>query len=225
MPQLKAIIEYGLVTNIIVHEGGTLTLPEGQMYVNVGDQGVNIGWSYDYATNTFYPGDGETIAQRMGKAETQIMGASAVSDIAFVALAQSGQLDDTTIAEHPLAFALWEPERGLTCNRGAVVREVLEDGKTGLFRALHDIGIAHALERPSASDLYQAIGNPEDEYPAWSPWLGVGDLYQIGDKCSSVDYGAPEDTTVYNWTSNTANNVWRPGEYGWTKDGAHEEGA
>ena len=120
MPQLKAIIEYGTVINIFVHEGGALTLPEGQMYVNVGDQGVGLGWTYDYVTHTFTPSEGGTIAQRLNILEATLTETQAVSDILITSLAKSGQIDEAVIAEHPAVFARLEPEIG---EIGKIVKE------------------------------------------------------------------------------------------------------
>ena len=136
--------------------------------------------------------------------ETQLsraeMAASAGA-IMFVKAAQAEELDITTIAEHALLFAEWQA--GLMCDRGTIIMD-----DDDLYRALHGvIDSPTASLRPSENpNLWQKIGNPNDEWPEWSAWLGVGDTYQVGDKCS---YNGKH------WISTAANNVWRPGEYGW----------
>ena len=50
---------------------------------------------------------------------------------------------------------------------------------------------------------------PVEEWPAWKPWTGINaDLYQVGAKVSHAGK---------RWISNTPNNHWTPGEYGWTQ--------
>lgn len=50
---------------------------------------------------------------------------------------------------------------------------------------------------------------PKDEWPEWLKWSGRNeDLYQVGAKCSRGGF---------HWISNTANNSWEPGVYGWDK--------
>jgi len=141
-----------------------------------------------------------------------------VGALCFVVMAQSdGYFDDTTILENADLFATWPAETGLECPRGTIVWDA---GR--LYRAMHDIGAAHRTLRPSESPtMWAEIGNPADEWPEWSQWLGVGDTYQAGAQVRSVDHGNAGDTTVYKWISAVDNNVWRPGEYGWDKAGVH----
>jgi hypothetical protein len=47
---------------------------------------------------------------------------------------------------------------------------------------------------------------PEPEYPAWVQPLGSEDQYDIGDRVTHVSLV---------WESNTPNNVWEPGVFGW----------
>jgi hypothetical protein len=49
----KAVVENGIVINIIEHTTGKLIMPEGQMYVPTNGQPVGIGMSYDYVTGAF----------------------------------------------------------------------------------------------------------------------------------------------------------------------------
>lgn len=50
---------------------------------------------------------------------------------------------------------------------------------------------------------------PVEEWPAWKVWSGLNaDLYQVGAK---VTHNGDR------WVSNTGNNHWEPGVYGWTK--------
>ena len=50
---------------------------------------------------------------------------------------------------------------------------------------------------------------PVEEWPAWHVWDGNNaSLYQVGAK---VTYAGKR------WISNTPNNHWEPGVYGWTQ--------
>jgi len=161
-------------------------------------------------------GDGDGRSGGLALRDAALLGAE-TGALVFVALAQSDTFDDVTILEHSRLFAEWPIETGLECKRGTIVWDA---GK--LYRALHDIGEAHRMTRPSEDPaLWGEIGDPAEEWPQWSQWLGVGDTYQAGDKVRSVDYGNPADAVVYRWVSTADNNVWRPGEFGWDKVGVH----
>lgn len=60
---------------------------------------------------------------------------------------------------------------------------------------------------PTAVSLYVKV-TPPDVIAPWVQPLGAQDAYAIGVK---VTYGG------FTWQNNTANNVWQPGVYGWTK--------
>ena len=204
MPQQKAIIEYGKVINIFVHEGGTLDLPEGQMYINVGDQGVNIGWTYDYVTGLFSDGNGLTMANRVRRVESAVSDSQLASDIAFVVLAQNEMLDDITITEHASKFPVWD-KNYRTQNRLTIVQD---EGK--LYRNIHPILDESQNLKPSTdknSTMWQLIGDPGEEYPMWVQPLGAHDAYELGAKVSH---------NGEHWVSvHPGANTWAPGVYGW----------
>lgn len=54
---------------------------------------------------------------------------------------------------------------------------------------------------------------PIDEWPLWVAWDHVGPMYQ---KDSQVTHAGRR------WISSVDNNVWTPGEYGWTDQGPAE---
>ena len=56
--------------------------------------------------------------------------------------------------------------------------------------------------------LWSKVGDPAEEWPAWSQPLGAHDAYNAGDKVSH---------NGKHWTSDTDGNVWEPGVYGWTE--------
>jgi len=128
-----------------------------------------------------------------------------LSEIVFVVLAQTEQIDDVTILEHAEIFATWDIN--FTGKRGTIL---WDNGQ--LYRSLHDIGTGQNV-KPSSSigNLWQKIGNPADEYPEWVQYYGVGDAYTLGDK---VTHNGKKWICVAvggdgKW------NVWEPGIYGW----------
>ena len=54
--------------------------------------------------------------------------------------------------------------------------------------------------------MWTPLGKPGEEFPEWVQPLGVHDAYEQGAKVSH---------NSKKWVSNTANNVWEPGVYGW----------
>ena len=145
--------------------------------------------------------------ERMRKIEERTESAGGVASIVFVALAQSELIDNVTITEQYELFAVWHPN--WTGKRGTILQD---EGK--LYRALHDIGPGQN-SKPSTNNgsLWQKIGNPNEEWPEWAPFLGAGDAYTLGDKVTHngkrwICTGVGGDGK---W------NVWEPGVYGWTE--------
>ncbi len=123
------------------------------------------------------------------------------ASIAFVKLAESGNLDDITIVENSTQFATWVPKMSYV--EGAI-RLDEENGK--LYRCIQ----AHTSQddwRPHTTPaLWKELSDPYLEFPDWSPPVGSHDSYTSGDKVSC------DGKT---WISEVDNNVWRPGVYGW----------
>ena len=58
----------------------------------------------------------------------------------------------------------------------------------------------------AAASLWSKVGNPAEEYPAWSQPIGSHDAYGEGDKVTHNEK---------KWVSTCNANVWEPGVYGW----------
>ena len=145
---------------------------------------------------------GRIFAEKVSKTEN-------VASLVFVAESQKDDsvFDDVTILEHSELFPPWDEY--WTGKRGTIMQD---DGI--LYRSLHDIGIGQN-QKPSENNgsLWQRIGNPWEEYPEWSPFLGVGDAYRLGDK---VTHNGKK------WVCSEVGgdgiwNIWEPGVYGWTE--------
>ena len=124
---------------------------------------------------------------------------SSAASIAFVAMAQDGQLDDVTITEHSALFAPWAADVNYAA--GIIVQS------DGLLYKCIQAHTSQADWTPAATPaLWQKVGDPTEEWPEWVQYIGGGDLYMTGDKVSHNDK---------HWISTVDNNVWEPGVYGW----------
>ena len=126
--------------------------------------------------------------------------------IAFVVLAENGQIDAVTAAEQSTLFAEWVP--GVNYAVGNLRRY----GGT-LYRCVQEHTSQEGWEPDKAASLWAVTSDPAEEWPAWSQPVGAHDAYNAGDK---VSHGGKH------WTSNQDGNVWEPGVYGWTEAPAEE---
>lgn len=136
-------------------------------------------------------------------AARQAKSASDASSIAFVIMAENGTIDEVTASEHSDIFAPWEPDVAYTVG---ALRTYDEEGVVKLYKCIQ----AHTSQAdwtpPATPALWSKAGDPTVEFPEWSQPIGAADAYQVGDKVHHIDS---------NWVSNTPNNVWEPGVYGW----------
>ena len=122
-----------------------------------------------------------------------------VNSIAFVTLAEAGNIDTVTAEEHVELFAPWAyPADYKTGN--------LRRHNGRLYKCIAD----HTSQADWAPDvavsLWAPTSDPAEEYPAWSQPVGAHDAYNTGDKVSHNEK---------KWTSTCDGNVWEPGVYGW----------
>lgn len=119
--------------------------------------------------------------------------------LVFVALAEGGQIDEVTAAEHTELFAPWAYP--VSYAAGQIRRH---DGR--LYKCL----AAHTSQEDWGPDvapsLWAGISDPAEEWPAWSQPIGAQDAYPLGAKVRHSEK---------RWTSTVTNNVWEPGVYGW----------
>lgn len=121
--------------------------------------------------------------------------------IAFVVLAENGQIDDVTASEQPLLFAEWEPEVNYTVGQLRRYKELL-------YRCVQAHTSQTGWEPDVSASLWALTSDPAEEWPAWSQPLGAHDAYAAGAKVSHNDK---------HWTSDVDGNTWEPGVYGWTE--------
>ena len=124
-----------------------------------------------------------------------------VNNIAFVVLAEGGQIDAATAAEHPAQFAEWAVPINYT------VGQIRRYGEK-LYKCLTEHLSQESWTPDAAPSLWVSISDPAIEWPEWSQPLGATDSYPLGAK---VAHGGKH------WVSAAENNVWEPGVYGWTE--------
>lgn len=108
-------------------------------------------------------------------------------------------LDDTTAYDFPALFMAWKaPE---TYSVGDRVQY-----KEQLYKCLQSHVSQSDWTPDTAVSLWTAVPDPHVEWPEWVQPTGVHDAYQTGDKVSHNEK---------HWVSNSDNNVWEPGIFGW----------
>ena len=124
-----------------------------------------------------------------------------VNSIAFVTLAEAGNIDTVTAEEHMELFAPWAYPADYKIGN-------LRRYNGRLYKCISD----HTSQADWAPDvavsLWVPTSDPTEEYPAWSQPVGAHDAYNTGDKVSH---------NGKHWTSDVDSNVWEPGVYGWTE--------
>ena len=122
-----------------------------------------------------------------------------VTAIAFVVLAEKGDIDEVTATEHIDVFAEWEPNVQYTIG-------ALRTYDSVLYKCVQ----AHTSQAdwtpPATPALWAKAGDPAEEWPEWSQPIGAHDAYAAGDKVSHNNK---------HWISDIDANVWEPGIYGW----------
>lgn len=146
------------------------------------------------------PGYAE-LATESNLLKEQVGAQSAVASITFVALAESGGIDEVTASEHAELFAEWAYPISYTVGQ---LRRY--NGK--LYKCVQAHTSQSDWTPDTAASLWSVAADPAEEWPAWSQPIGAHDAYAKGDKVSH---------NGKHWTSNVDNNVWEPGVYGWTE--------
>ena len=125
----------------------------------------------------------------------------AVNSIAFVTLAEAGNIDTVTAEEHMELFAPWAYPADYKVGN-------LRRYNGRLYKCIGD----HTSQADWAPDvsvsLWAPTSDPAEEWPEWSQPIGAHDAYNAGDKVSHSDK---------KWTSDLDGNVWEPGVYGWSE--------
>ena len=135
----------------------------------------------------------------MIKSKKQQENTQLVTNIAFITLAENGNIDEITASEHTEIFAVWAE------NISYAVGNIRRYGD-GLYKCLQAHSSQAAWTPDVSASLWKKIGDPTVEFPEWSQPIGASDAYQTGDK---VSYDGKHYVSTVN------NNVWQPSVYGW----------
>ena len=119
--------------------------------------------------------------------------------IAFVVLAEGGQIDPVTASEQSTLFAEWVPDVNYT------VGQLRQYGGI-LYRCVQAHKSQEGWEPDKAASMWAVTADPAEEWPAWSQPLGAHDAYSAGAKVSHKNK---------HWTSAVDGNVWEPGVANW----------
>ena len=142
-------------------------------------------------------------AEQAQETRQEVKTLNAAAGIAFVTMAEAGQIDAVTAAEHADLFTPWSYP--VAYRTGQIRRYT--DGK--LYKCLQDHTSQEDWTPPAAVSLWAAVADPAEEWPEWSQPVCAHDAYNAGDKVSH---------NGGKWVSTTDGNVWEPGVYGWTKE-------
>ena len=121
--------------------------------------------------------------------------------IAFVVLAESGQVDGATAGERAALFLEWAPGAAYTPGQ-------LRRRGTRLYRCLQAHTAQEGWEPENAAALWAPTHDPAEEWPAWSQPICAADASAQGDRVSHGDK---------RWLCTADGNVWEPGVHGWTE--------
>lgn len=143
----------------------------------------------------------QTSIKQQREAEAYVRQREDAAAIAFVALAESGQIDNVTASEQPLLFAAWEPCVSYTVGQ-------LRRYGDALYRCIQAHTSQTDWTSPSTPAMWAVTSNPEEEWPEWGQPLGAHDAYAKGAKVTH---------NGKHWQSAVDANVWEPGVYGWTE--------
>ena len=143
----------------------------------------------------------DTVMLEAADAGAEIVKATEAGGIMFVTMAEAGQIDNTTAAEHADLFAPWAYPVSYKVSQ---IRRY--GGK--LYRCVKDHISQEDWTPEAAASLWAVTADPAEEWPTWSQPIGAHDTYSAGAKVSHQDK---------HWISDTDGNVWEPGVYGWTE--------
>ena len=141
----------------------------------------------------------ERLLEDIGAVNEKANSINTTQSIAFVTLAELGQIDAVTAGEHIDQFEAWNYPIEYKIGQ-------LRQYEGILYKCVQ----AHTSQADwtpdTAVSLWTATADPAEEYPQWVQPVGAHDAYMTGDK---VTYNNQH------YISTVDNNVWQPDVYGW----------
>ena len=202
----------------ITKDGASLGMTEAPTYIKQAPNGCLVLCPENEAMGIAHEGqvysllgreplpDAPTIMLEQVDGGGELYKASETGGIMFVTLAEGGQIDHATAAEHTELFTPW------ACPVSYAVGQIRQHGGK-LYKCLQAHTSQEGWTPDAAPSLWVAISDPAEEWPAWSQPIGAQDAYPLGARVSHKEK---------RWISTADNNVWEPGVYGWEE--AQEDG-
>lgn len=144
------------------------------------------------------PGNKQELQNNISSVEQKV---TIPLSIAFVKLAEKGEIDEVTASENASLFSEWRT--GVNYKTNTLLQH------EGLLYKVIQEHMSQADWTPDeAISLYKVIGINENGIPDWSRPISSADAYMIGDEC--MFNGVRKRSTI-------DHNVWSPDEYpaGW----------
>lgn len=203
----------------ITRDGASIGMTAAPNYIKQADNGCFVICPKPEASGIVFEGTAyhllgrpeikgvETVILEETDVGSEITKVNEAGGIMFVTLAEAGNIDPTTAAEHADLFSAWAYP--INYKTGQIRRY---GGK--LYRCLKDHTSQEDWNPEAAASLWTITADPAEEWPAWSQPVGAHDAYKAGDKVSHEEK---------HWISDQSGNVWEPGTYGWTEIVAETE--
>lgn len=180
-------------------------------YANINQKGEAICRILNWLSHEM--SKGRVINNRI-ELQNNIERAKVSMSIAFVKMAEKGEIDEITASEHMEMFLPWSEKE--TYNMGDlrtyITKYTNEYNIPIVEMKLYKCLQAHTAQTDWAPNntpsLWKEIVMAKDGIPIWSQPISQLDAYMLNNEVVN-----PEDGKV--WVSDYDNNVWKPGVFGW----------
>lgn len=136
---------------------------------------------------------------KTGPIKEEVEKISTAASIAFVTMAENGDIDEVTAGEHAELFAEWEKDVNYVVGNLRKYSDVL-------YKCIQEHTSQENWTPDKATSLWAKAADPTEEWPEWSQPIGASDAYS---KDAKVSYNGKH------YISTVDSNVWEPGVYGW----------
>lgn len=184
----EAALAGNLSTLTITDGEKTIVLHNAELAQQVhyeGVPGLEDGWYLCFREKTPQEMEAEALRETAG--------------VAFVCMAEAGQINSATAGKHADLFGGW-------AENAAYQQGAIRSYGGALYRCVQAHTSQAGWEPAAAASLWAKIADPAEEWPEWSAPVGAHDAYAAG---SRVSHGGKH------WASSLSGNVWEPGVYGW----------
>ena len=171
-------------------------------YANINQKGEAICRILNWLSHEM--SKGRVINNRI-ELQNNIERAKVPMSIAFVKMAEKGEIDEITASEHMEMFLPWDDKS--TFEVGNLRTRTFEN-ETKLYQCLQAHKGQTGWEPENTPALWKEFVMTKDGIPIWSQPISQLDAFMLNDEVVN-----PDDGKV--WVSDYDNNVWKPGVFGW----------